>query len=87
MPSTSCIHIQPFGHNKHGPKTGGGGSAPPFWEGERGPHLTQSRIGPRPTSISSGILIYAAIWPERIWAENGGYAPLGEGELGSILSF
>ena len=58
-----------------------GGSAPFFGE-EVGPHLTQSP-GPRPTSIPSGILIYAAIWPQRIWAENWGAVPLwGEEELG-----
>jgi len=32
----------------------------PFFSGELGPHLTKSP-GPRPTSIPSGILIYAAI--------------------------
>ena len=66
----------------------GGGAPPLFGEGERGPHLTQSRPGPRPTSIPSGILIYdAAIWPQRIWAENwGGCAPLGKGELGPHLT-
>jgi len=48
-----------------------------------GPHLTQSP-GPRSTSIRSGILIYAAIWPQRIWAENWGAVPLfGEGRVGS----
>jgi len=26
--------------------------------------------GPRPTSISSGILIHPAVWPQRTWAEN-----------------
>ena len=35
--------IQPFGRNKHGPKIGGGSA--PFWREERGPHLTQSRLG------------------------------------------
>jgi len=40
--------------------------------------------GPRPTSIPSGILIYAAIWPQWIWAENWGLCPfLGEGRAGS----
>ena len=43
---------------------------------------------PRPISLPSGILIYAAIWPQRIWAENwgGGCALLGEGELGPHLT-
>jgi len=42
-----------------------------------GAHLTQSRLG----SVQSGILIHAAIWPQRIWAESWGYAPLGELDL------
>ena len=33
--------IQPFGHNRHGPKTGG---CAPFMGGLR-PHLTQRRLG------------------------------------------
>ena len=36
--------------------------------------------------MPSGILVHAAIWPKQIWAENGGYAPLGEGELGPHLT-
>jgi len=56
---------------------GRGLAPPPFWEGR--PHLRQSP-GPKPTSIPSGILIHAAIWPQQIWAENsGGCAPLGRG--------
>ena len=43
--------------------------------------------GLRPTSIPSGILIHAAIWPQQIWAENcGGAVPLWEGELGPHLT-
>ena len=38
---------------------------------------------PRPTSIPSGILIYAAIWSQRIWAENWGLFPFGWGGAGS----
>jgi len=35
---------------------------------------------PRPTSIPSGILIHAAVWPQQTWAENWGSVPLfGEG--------
>ena len=64
--------IQPFGHNKNGPKIQG--ALPPFWGGfwggEQGPHLTQSP-GPRPTSVPSGILIHAAIWLQHTWVENG----------------
>jgi len=29
-----------------------------------GPNLTQCRHGPKPTSISSGILIHPAVWPQ-----------------------
>jgi len=61
-----------------------GGAPPNFWRGERGPHLTQSCPGPRPTSIPSAILIYAAILPQRIWAENwGGVVPLWRRGAGS----
>ena len=40
-------YIQPFGHNKHGRKLFGGGALPPFGEGKRGPHITQSRLAER----------------------------------------
>jgi len=39
--------------------------------------------GPRPTSIPSGILIHPAVWPQRIWAENGGLCPFRGGGAGS----
>jgi len=45
------------------------------------PFNTKSH-GPRPTSMSSGILIHPAIWPQQIWADNWGLCPFGEGELG-----
>jgi len=35
-------------------------------------------------STPSGILVHPANWPQPTWAENGGCAPLGEGELGPI---
>jgi len=73
--------IEPFGHNRQRPKTGG--LCPLFGEGELGPHLTQKSPGPRPTSIPSGILINAAVWPQQIWAKNWGAAPLWGGEAGS----
>jgi len=47
----------------------GRGLCPLFGRVERGPHLTKS-LGLRPSSIPSGILIHAAIWPQQIWAEN-----------------
>jgi len=38
-------------------------------------------LGLRPTSLLSGILIHAAIWPQKIWSEN--RSPhLGERKLG-----
>jgi len=42
IPSGDFIH-QPFGHNGHCPKFGGG--CAPLGEGELGPHLTQCRQG------------------------------------------
>ena len=59
--------IQPFGHNRHGPKIGW--LHPIFGKGELGPHITQSH-GLRPTSIPSCILIHPAIWLQQIWTEN-----------------
>ena len=38
--------------------------------------------GPRPTSISSGILIHPAVWPQQTRKQNGVCARLREGELG-----
>jgi len=38
--------MQPFGHNRNGPKIGEGSSAPFFGKVERGLHLTQSRLAP-----------------------------------------
>jgi len=61
------------------------GGSVPFLGRERpaGSRLTQSRPRPRLTSIPCGILICAAIWPQRIWAENWGLCPFGGGEAGS----
>jgi len=77
--------IQPFGHNRHGPKIGG--AVPPLFGG-RGAGSPSSTMwpGPRPTSLPSGVLIHPAIWPQRIWAENGGLCPFGGGELGPHLT-
>jgi len=38
-------------------------SPPPFFVGERGPHLTMPP-GPRSTSVPHGILIHLAVWPQ-----------------------
>jgi len=41
---SSCWDGRPFGHNRHGPKSGG--LLCPFpWGRELGPHLTQCRLG------------------------------------------
>jgi len=62
------------------------GALPLFWvEGAGYPSNTVS-LGPRPASLPSGILIHPAIWAQLIWAENGGFAPLGEGKLGLHLT-
>jgi len=39
-------------------------------ERERGPHLTQSRLGRGLPPYQSCVLIHVAIWPQQIWAEN-----------------
>jgi len=59
----------------------GEGAPPPFGEGKRGPHLTQSRLARGLAPCRRGILIHAAIWPQQIWAENWGLCPFREGEL------
>jgi len=59
--------IQPLGHNRHGPKSGGG--AVPLFSGSWIPSNTMWRAL-RPTSIPSGMLIHPAVSPQRTWAEN-----------------
>ena len=59
--------IQPFGHNRHGPKIGG--CAP---LGGAGYPCNTMSPGPTSTSLSSGILIHPAVWPQQTPAENGG---------------
>jgi len=71
---SGTLTIQPFDHNRYGPKIGEG-LCPFFFGGAGSPSNTKSP-GPRPTSISSGILIHPAVWPERTWAENWGAVPL-----------
>jgi len=63
-----------------GPKTGG---LCPFEGGGAGSPSNTMWPGPRPTCMPSGILIYAAIWTQRIWAENWGLCPFGRGGAGS----
>jgi len=73
--------IQPFGHNRRALKLGGGGCAV-FYGGDESPSNTKSP-GPRPTSISSGILVHPAVWPQRTLAENWGLCPFRGGGAGS----
>ena len=40
---------------------------------------------PRSTSVSSGILIHPAVWPQQTWAENWGLCPFGVFEEGSWI--
>jgi len=67
------------------------GAFPPFCGGRPGRAGFSSNTkspGPRPISVPSGILIHPAVWPQRLWAENGGGVPsfLGWGELGPHLT-
>jgi len=71
-------YIQPFGHNRHGPKMG---DVPFCGVGAESRSNTTS-TGPRPTSVSSGILIHLAVWTQQTWAAKLG-ALFGEGEAGS----
>jgi len=79
--------IQQFGHNRNWPKIWEG-ATPPFWGKRRGVPSNTKSPGPRPTSIPSGSLIHAAIWPQPIWCENWGegLCPFWEGELGPHLT-
>jgi len=53
--------IQPFGHNRHGPKIAVCAGLF-FWGGGVGFPSNTMWPGPRPTSISSGILIHPTVW-------------------------
>jgi len=61
--------MQPFGHNRNGPQLGRG-LCPLLGEGRVGSTANTKSPGLRPSSIPSGILIHAAIWPQQIWDEN-----------------
>jgi len=78
--------MQPFGYNRNGPKIGEG-ALPHFGERKAGSPSNTKLPVLRPSSISSGILIHAAIWPQQIWAKNWvGDVPLWGGELGPHLT-
>jgi len=72
--------IQPFGHNRDGPR---GGCCAPIFFGE-GAESSSNTMWPRPrpTSIQSGILIHPTVWPQYTnatdrtdRADNGSIAP------------
>jgi len=73
---------RPFGHNRHGPKFGG---LWPFGGGGAGSQSNTMLPVTRPTSLSSGILIHPAVWPQQIQAKTWGLCPSGEMELGPHL--
>jgi len=75
----SAVSIQPFGHNRNWTKSGSY-----FFETGWGSWYPSNTMwpGPRPTSISSGILIHPAVWPQQTRKQNGVCARLREGELG-----
>jgi len=71
-------------HNRHEPKIGA--AVPPFCGGGAGFPPNTMSLGPRPTSLQSGILIHPAIWPRQIKDEKWGSVHLWEGELGRYLT-
>ena len=54
--------MQPFGHNRHGPKIGEGSA--PFLGGEAGSPSNTMWPGPSPTCIQNFILIHPTVWPQ-----------------------
>jgi len=81
--SSAVAEMGDRGHNKHGPKRGK--AAVPLWRRAGTPSNT-TWPGPRPTSIPSGILTHASIWPQQILAENWGLCPFEGGELDPHLT-
>ena len=62
------------------------GAVPPFFLGGGAGATSNTKLpGPRPTSITSGVLIHAAVWPQQTWTENWGLCPFW-GELGPHLT-
>jgi len=59
---------RPFGHNRHGPKSGVVVGLPLL--GEAGSPSNTISPGPRHTSVPSGVLIHPPVWPQ--WAKIGG---------------
>jgi len=74
--------LQPFGHNRHGPKTG---SSAHFWGGELDPHLTQCRFGrglPTKWHLDPSSHLATTDMGQKLR----GLCPFGEGELGPHLT-
>jgi len=69
--------MQLFGHNRHGPKIGGG--LCPFWVGELGPHLIQCRLGQGLPFYTKWHLDPSSHLATTCGPKIGGCAPLGEG--------
>jgi len=59
--STAVADGRPFGHNRHGPKSGA--TVPLSVRGAGSPSNTVSPE-PRPTSVRSGVLICSTVWPQ-----------------------
>jgi len=55
--------MQSFGHNRHGPEKIGE-AVVPLWVGGAGSPSNTMSLGPRPTSVPSGILIHETVWPQ-----------------------
>ena len=61
------------------------GSSAPFWGRGAGSPSNRMSLGLGPASLPSGILIYPAVWPQQIWAENwGALPPFGGGGAGYL---
>ena len=54
--------MQPFGHNRYGPKIGG--LLCPFGGGEAGFPSNTMWPGPRPTCMPSFVMIHSTVWPQ-----------------------
>ena len=73
---SSAVSEMDRGHNRHGPKRGGG----LLWPFRRGARSNTMWPGLMSTSVPSGIFIHPAIWPQYTWTENWGLCPF-QGEL------
>ena len=80
----SSWSIQPFGHNRHGPKIGAGLCT--VFLGRDGSTSNTILLGPRPTSVPSGILIHPTVCLKQTWGENWGLCHFFWGQLGPHLT-